>query len=136
MKTKTVTYQDEEHDVRLVVAEATAEAGIVRALLLNRIQEDYGEAPEVNDAFSSARNILLYFYYPRLISVTVESEGLDAQNLTPQEFANLPEDLFHAWYTAVFELNPTWRPVGSQTPEEEAAEKKDAKRTASASETG
>jgi hypothetical protein len=136
MKTATVTYRDEEHDVRLVVAEATAETGIIRDLLLSRIQKEYG-AIDTNsaDVATTARGILSYLYYPSLVAATIESEGIDVRDMQPEDLAKIPRELFVAWRKVVFDLNPEWRPK-SNASEEDTAEKKDAENAASESETG
>jgi hypothetical protein len=36
------------------------------------------------------------------------------QNITPDDYRELPEGLADAWEAAVLEINPNWRPGGAK----------------------
>ncbi|HUX16631.1 MAG TPA: hypothetical protein VMW52_09180 [Phycisphaerae bacterium] len=125
--TKTVSYHDEEIDVRLTIARADIRAGMRRT----RLQLD----ADAHDKGKKARNedpdvrLLRRFTYPDLMAATVEASGIPWP-LGFEDYLALPERLGLAWEQAVYELNPHWLPPASE--ETASDEKKEPARKSTA----
>ena len=116
--TKIVTYQDDDIDVRLVIARADIRAGMRRTRLqLDADAHDKGKKARRDDPDV---RLLRRFTYPDLMAATVEASGIPWP-LAFEDYLALPERLGLAWEQAVYELNPHWLPPAS---EEAASEEK------------
>lgn len=112
-ETRTVEWEGEGLKVRLVVSRATVLIGTRRMRLEAEAHQDALKAvDEGND--DPDRALAAVRFYPSLIAATVAAEGLPWPP-TLDEFLDLPEELWAAWSSAVYDLNPHWLPV----PEEE-----------------
>lgn len=129
MRTRELAYEDESRTVRLIIGEATALAGMKRALLTGRAQsyldsltgampnaeaeEEVEENVEDGVAFDSiaiaACTLLVRYLYPDLLAAVVEAEGLDV-DMDVEAFLSLPQALTDAWQNLVYELCPAWYP--------------------------
>ena len=128
MQRRTVEYTSGDTEVRIVVSEATALAGMKRAILRGRVDAYLG-AVRGNDESASVDTIALELMarvvYPDLLACTVEADGIDLDALDVGAFCELPDALVDAWEAAVYELNPHWLPSVASTDEERAQEKKE-----------
>jgi len=124
-----LTYQDDQHDVVLVIEEATALSAMKRAIYQGRAQAHIealeARVSEEGASFAGgtvgiqAQNIVAGVLYPDCLAAVAEAQGLDPDMDVPT-FLSLPQGLTDAWQNLVYELNPHWYPFHSD------AEKKDA----------
>jgi len=120
MRTKIVTYQDDNLAVELTVTEATVLVGMRRTRL--KLQGDAIEKEDVGKGtYDSDRHLLRVTIYPDLVAATIDAHGLPSWPLAFEDFLNLPEALWVQWEDAVYDLNPHWLPSEAKTPEEKKA---------------
>lgn len=121
MKQLTITAQDVTAD--LTIRHATAGDSLRREMLVGNAFE--------NPQPDRAEQTLAVVFYPRCVSCaegtihwpghtrdvvdpetqevsTQPAEMLNARELTPAEFINLPFEIFDAWWNAVCEETPGW----------------------------
>ena len=107
MRTKEITFPNEEPPVRIVVARATNAIGAKRLKLLEEI-DDWVKSQQVAGAEIDTALLGWRYTSAPLLAATIEVEGLPWP-MTPEYFMNeLPEEISEAWYDAVMELNPHW----------------------------
>ncbi len=99
MKTKEITFENDEETWRVVVSEATALIGIKRTRM--RVDGSREEDPD--------RRLLRMFSWADTQAATVETEGLPSP-LTFEYFCLLPDLFVSVWESAVYDLNPHWVP--------------------------
>jgi hypothetical protein len=129
MKTISVKLTDNEITVDLTIRPATLGDSLRRemlaALALDRSLPDPVEQTAA------------VIFYPRCLAVTsgsvtwpghtrgeVPAEILEARDLAPDEFVNLPEAISDAWWKAVIETNPRWALKQDQAPEQAEQDQK------------
>jgi len=109
-KTRVIEYQDDELNVRLVVARANMQAGMCRT----RLQLLAESADDDNEDIKLLRR----FSYPDVIAATVDVEGIPWP-LSFEDYVQLPERLGLLWERAVYDLNPSWLPGWEERAEAE-----------------
>lgn len=134
MKTKTLSFKDDQVDIDLVITEATAVTSMKRAILAGRAQAYVEQmetriAEEGADAVgglvtAEAQSLLARILYPDLLAAVTEASGLDP-DLPVADFMSLPQKLTDAWQNLVYELNPHWYSFRRQADESEEEQKKD-----------
>ncbi len=133
-------------DVRIVVREANAMDGIMRAVLQGtaeswllahgyvveedaeaQAEEEATEGEKARTQMAAARavaaRLAARIVYPDLMSTVAEAKGIDP-DMPLDAFLELPDTLTGPWQEAVYELNPHWLTLRPATPEQEEAEKK------------
>lgn len=131
LATKTVLYQDDKVQAKVVVAKATVRRGLLRSHLA-----DEGIRIEHEDALE---HLFAWMQYPAAIAGAVSGEvsisgiAFSACELSLKQFLELPEELAVDWLDAVFELNPHW--VYKKAEDPKSAEGKKQRRSAKKSKT-
>ena len=126
MKTRTVEYKDDEYDVKIVVQKANALTAMKKSIITrNNLQwlrkyyagDDGDDAdeeslsatlPSPGGLDDEARRYVLQRVMPDLLSVVKECQGLDLDEIKPEQFFDLPDALTDAWEIAVYTLNRHW----------------------------
>lgn len=117
MKTETVTYKDDDLDVKLAVSEATVLVGMKRTRLKMAGDKLEKERAEKEGNHDLDRLILRVTIYPDLVAATTQVKGLPWP-LDFETFLTLPEPLWAVWEEAVYKLNPHWVPKTDDDSEE------------------
>jgi hypothetical protein len=107
MKTKTISYEDDDVQAAITVRAATVRDGMQRGRLLAQAFEH----PESDDTLQTLRVI----HYPACVSaaegqIVLEGASAAVDQLAFKAFIGLPERLVEMWLTAVYEINPHWSP--------------------------
>jgi len=131
MTTKTITHGDPEDKktvFEVTVGEATVLQGMKRQMLqsesLTFLPEKKGKR-QVPDAPEQLGLYLLRRYtWPNCIACTIaSSKAVHHEELTFEQFCQLPEQFVADWENAALEKNPHWR-LRSMEEEEDQEEKK------------
>lgn len=116
---KVIEYKDDDLDVRLTINRATVRIGMMRTLLQEKARvAAHGRKPETvpdDDLLGESELWVQIALYPSLIAATTEATGFEDWPLSYDQFMELPETLAMEWESAVFELNPHWRPKLPET---------------------
>lgn len=121
---KEIKYKDEEYDVAIFVRRATLLDGMERSVMIASALRARGvelgdvEAPEEDAAPSIevSKSFLELYTFPNCVACTSEVRNAKeasklvppVEDLTFEEFINLPEQLAMMWVEAAVELNPRW----------------------------
>ncbi len=133
----TITGEIDGAAVRLVLQAATVLSGMRRAILAERVSEQLAKIDMEKQIGAVATLLVGRFTYPDLIAAVVESEGMDVDSLSLDEFLNLPQEFVDNWLVAVYDLCPHWSPKqAAATVDAAEAEKKDAASSSSGSGSG
>jgi len=116
---KVIEYKDDDLDVRLTINRATVRIGMMRTLLQEKARVAAHErSPEAITDDELWNDIELWSqinFFPSLIAATSDAKGFEEWPPTYEQFLELPELLVMEWESAVFELNPHWRPKLPET---------------------
>lgn len=119
----------DDRDVRIVVSEATVLSSYMRVIYRNKAEEELKERfGEVSTARQQAALMAGMYTYPKLMSVTVEADGLDVENMTIDDFLGLPVPLADAWLSAVYRLNPNFAAAPGEATDATDDEREDAEK--------
>jgi hypothetical protein len=121
---KTIAGQLGDQEVRIVVQAATVLSGMRRAILADRVSTELDARGLGSSSLDVAVLLVARFTYPDLLAAVVESEGINTDDMSLDDFLNLPQALVDAWLVAVYELCPHWSPRSLHSEAEAAAEKK------------
>jgi hypothetical protein len=136
LKTKKVTHKGPGEPLQATMSEASALMGMRRSVLISEaltyIRKQEGEEPQEGESqgwLDNDSNLAVYllrrYTWPDCIACTVASKGFDHQNLTFEEFCQLPEAFIGQWQEAARELNPHWVEKPEEDEQDEAAKKKE-----------
>ncbi len=115
---KTIDVIHDDITAHLVVHSATVRDEIAYSALTARSIET-----EFEDEFAKTAAIVIY---PKCMACLVDGQvnGKNAKMLTMDEFLALPAEIGDAWYQAILECNPRWKPDFSTVPRTETEKKK------------
>lgn len=118
--------EDKALKYHLEISSSTAEVGIYRTLLAERVVEEenaLGEAP-VGDLKKISRRILHTILFPAMIACVTAQSGFESWPPSFDEFCKIPEHFEMEWEEKTFRLNPHWKPQIPSEAQMEAYRKK------------